>query len=305
MSRSRRVALLPRALACVCVAGCFADQGPATATATVTATDVSSSSSSDGVGTVFATTRGDTDGSTGDESTTELETTATELETTSSTTGDASTGDDSSTSTGCVEVLCYPDGDGDGVGVLTPEPTKHCETCPEGLSEAFDDCDDNDENLAPTLLEVCDGQDNDCDALVDEHSPENASCNGCVTYSGEYGELWFCAIGKSWHGAREYCMDLGESVDLAVLTGLDEHAYVADAVTPPPHAFWVGLADEVVEGEFGWVDGTPLDYEPWADGEPNNLQNEDCANLDIDSDGRLSDFDCDLELGFICKAPAR
>ena len=30
------------------------------------------------------------------------------------------------------------------------------------------------------------------------------------------------------------------------------------------------MTDQAVEGEFRWVDGTPLTFERWAPGEPNN-----------------------------------
>lgn len=37
-----------------------------------------------------------------------------------------------------------------------------------------------------------------------------------------------------------------------------------------PRHIWIGLTDEVVEGTFEWVDGTPLNYTNWNWQEPNN-----------------------------------
>ena len=284
--------------------GCFADQGPQGETAQTSEDPGSSTSTSSGDET--ATTRGGGETSESEGETTEAST-GTELETTGST-GDETTGDGGSSGTTCVEVLCFPDADGDGVGVSTSMPELFCNTCPEGLAEEVGDCDDDDDALSPALSEICDGQDNDCDELIDEYSPENASCDSCETFSGEYGELWFCGGGGdllTWHEAREACMALGPSVDLAVLTELAEHAAIGEVINTPPTLYWVGLADEVVEGSFGWVDGSLLDYWPWADGEPNNIGDEDCAGLDPNNDSLLSDFDCDTHLGYICKAPAR
>lgn len=41
---------------------------------------------------------------------------------------------------------------------------------------------------------------------------------------------------------------------------------------------WIGLTDENLEETFEWVNGDPLSYENWRDGEPNNFNNEDYVN---------------------------
>lgn len=63
----------------------------------------------------------------------------------------------------------YPeDGDGDGFGdpVLTVTSTG-CGV-PSGASLQANDCDDGDADIYPGALEVCDGEDNDCDTDIDE-----------------------------------------------------------------------------------------------------------------------------------------
>lgn len=41
---------------------------------------------------------------------------------------------------------------------------------------------------------------------------------------------------------------------------------------------WIGLTDEVEEGNWQWVTGEPLLFTAWAGGEPNNFGNEDYAH---------------------------
>ncbi|CAH1268604.1 CLEC4M [Branchiostoma lanceolatum] len=68
--------------------------------------------------------------------------------------------------------------------------------------------------------------------------------------------------------------------------------------------FWFGLVDERHEGNWEWIDGTPLaGYSAWSPGEPNNSGNEDCAQF---STSTWNDEECSsTSKKFICqKIPA-
>ena len=60
----------------------------------------------------------------------------------------------------------YGDSDGDGYGD-SATTTDACEA-PRGYVDDATDCDDGDAAVSPDASEVCDGVDNDCDALVDD-----------------------------------------------------------------------------------------------------------------------------------------
>ena len=65
-----------------------------------------------------------------------------------------------------VSTTYYADTDGDGFGDINNSMVA-C-TAPTGYVNNNADCDDNDANNYPGNTEVCDGQDNDCDGLIDE-----------------------------------------------------------------------------------------------------------------------------------------
>lgn len=66
-----------------------------------------------------------------------------------------------------IAVVGYIDADGDGFGSFAERITV-CDTLPEGYAQTSDDCDDSDTGTFPGAPELCDGEDNDCDAETDE-----------------------------------------------------------------------------------------------------------------------------------------
>ncbi len=55
--------------------------------------------------------------------------------------------------------------------------------------------------------------------------------------------------------------------------------------------FWIGLSDELLEGDFRWDSGDPVTYTSWAPGEPNNGPNgnEDWVWMNWNSAGQWND----------------
>jgi hypothetical protein len=73
----------------------------------------------------------------------------------------------------------------------------------------------------------------------------------------------------TWTAARQACANMG--------------GYLVTVTTPAENNFifnlwsdgWIGLTDEVVEGQWRWVNGEPYTWGNWNSGEPNNAGNED------------------------------
>jgi hypothetical protein len=72
-------------------------------------------------------------------------------------------------------------------------------------------------------------------------------------------------------------------------------------------AAWLGATDEQVEGQWVWVDGTPMRYSNWSPvgKQPNNKQGlEHYAVIWIAHDGKWSDQpnqSTELHPGFVCQ----
>ena len=60
---------------------------------------------------------------------------------------------------------------------------------------------------------------------------------------------------------------------------------------------WTGLNDREAEGEFTWVDGTPLDFERWSGGAP-APEGPDCV---ISSPEGWRDSPCEEPGAFVCR----
>jgi len=83
----------------------------------------------------------------------------------------------------------YPDSDGDGFGDPLGEPLQVCGTAvPAGRADNNADCDDNDTNINPSIAELCDNVDNDCDGEVDGTSATDAVTRWADADGDLYGD---------------------------------------------------------------------------------------------------------------------
>uniref|UniRef100_A0AAQ5XL32 Mannose receptor, C type 1b n=3 Tax=Amphiprion ocellaris TaxID=80972 RepID=A0AAQ5XL32_AMPOC len=106
---------------------------------------------------------------------------------------------------------------------------------------------------------------------------------------------------KTWFEARDYCRAIGGDL-------LSIHSAAELRVHYRGGKGWIGLHIADTNVGFVWSDGSPLNYQHWQEGEPNNLNNvEHCAEFLIhnwDEDGSWNDANCDLYNDWLCQIRA-
>ncbi|XP_068942367.1 macrophage mannose receptor 1 isoform X1 [Petaurus breviceps papuanus] len=106
---------------------------------------------------------------------------------------------------------------------------------------------------------------------------------------------------KTWFDARDFCRAIGG--DLASITGKEDQITLWQNIgTSNYHdVFWLGLTIANTDEGFTWSDGSPVAYENWSYGEPNNYGNiEFCGELKADPSMRWNDINCELLRNWIC-----
>ncbi|XP_017316719.1 CD209 antigen-like protein E [Ictalurus punctatus] len=104
---------------------------------------------------------------------------------------------------------------------------------------------------------------------------------------------------KSWTESRDYCRERG--ADLVIINSKEEQEFISKILGR--RKAWIGLNDRDREGEWKWVDGTPLNTEFWGQGEPNGAAREDCVIIRDYTDPvwNWSDYPCSRQFIWICE----
>ncbi|XP_029970822.1 macrophage mannose receptor 1-like isoform X2 [Salarias fasciatus] len=105
---------------------------------------------------------------------------------------------------------------------------------------------------------------------------------------------------KTWFEARDYCRAIGGDL-------LSIHSAIEQAVGRGGRA-WIGLHVPDSGSGYVWSDGTPLNFQHWMEGEPNNFNNaESCVEFTIynwDDSGSWNDAHCEGYNDWLCQIRA-
>ncbi|MFX0183436.1 MAG: lectin-like protein [Candidatus Hodarchaeota archaeon] len=97
-----------------------------------------------------------------------------------------------------------------------------------------------------------------------------------TTFNGH--EYQLINISKTWHEAKKDCEARGGH--LVTITSSKENEFVSNLAGS--FWIWIGLTDELNEGDWQWVTGESVTYDNWGLGEPNDASGEDYTEMHAD-----------------------
>ncbi len=200
--------------------------------------------------------------------------------------------------------LCYVDADDDGALPDDPQTAPimglRCNIVGHGGADTpRGDCDDNNPLVSPTVLENCDGIDQDCNGLVDD----NADCPCPVAAYGEHTYL-ICNSNVNWPDAKEACEQRGYHL-VKVDDAAENDWILSQAQQNGLNETWLGINDRDNERTFVWHDGSSDGYDGWNNNQPSNGNGQDCGEIHTRDDwaGTWNDESCGDRQDFICETP--
>ncbi|KAM4605239.1 macrophage mannose receptor 1b [Polymixia lowei] len=102
---------------------------------------------------------------------------------------------------------------------------------------------------------------------------------------------------KTWYEAKDYCRAIGGDL-------LSIHGH-ADLNLASHGKAWIGLSQPDPNSGWVWSDGSPFNFQHWAEDEPNNKNNvESCAEArmyHMERDGSWNDVHCDTYNDWLCQ----
>ncbi|XP_021096156.1 macrophage mannose receptor 1 isoform X3 [Heterocephalus glaber] len=108
---------------------------------------------------------------------------------------------------------------------------------------------------------------------------------------------------KTWFESRDFCRALGG--ELATIKSKEEQQTIWRLITSTGsyhELFWLGLTYGGTSEGFAWTDGSPVSYENWAYGEPNNYNNvEYCGEMKGDPNMSWNDINCEHLNNWVCQ----
>ncbi|XP_041636035.1 type-2 ice-structuring protein-like [Cheilinus undulatus] len=104
-----------------------------------------------------------------------------------------------------------------------------------------------------------------------------------------------------WHDAERHCASQGGH--LASVSSKRQYNQIRKMIKKKddwePIA-WIGGTDEHNEGRWKWTDGSPFKFKNWCFGEPSNMNNQDCLQMNYSGQKCWDDGACWVARPSVC-----
>ncbi|XP_046698937.1 CD209 antigen-like protein E isoform X2 [Silurus meridionalis] len=125
----------------------------------------------------------------------------------------------------------------------------------------------------------------------------NLCKQGCFSFKSSF--YYVSNEKKSWEESRQDCRDKG--ADLNIINSRDEQDAISKHISSNGPV-WIGLSDRDKEGEWKWVDASPLTIKFWGQWEPNGKEKENCVEVYKTSNSIVwNDKQCSEKRNWICE----
>ena len=123
--------------------------------------------------------------------------------------------------------------------------------------------------------------------------------------------MFLATAKKTWPMAKSSCEGL--SARMVTIKSAEENEFVKSTFLESTASVWIGLSDAESEGQWVWVDNTPLVYNKWEKRQPSGSHAENCAvigngvlwNGGPQFDGHWNDVNCTgFTKPYICEITA-
>jgi hypothetical protein len=170
----------------------------------------------------------------------------------------------------------------------------------EGLSDQWgsSDVEAADTSIEPDTHPAGETGESDADATAIDTRPPDPPDADCDAASDGGHTYLACRSFGNWNRARTTCASFA-GYHLVAIDDAAEQDFV-DKLLAGRGAAWIGLADDLSEGNYRWANGTTLgSYENWAPDEPHGESRpwEDCVVMQ--ANGFWYDEDCANNYNFI------
>ncbi|XP_043990703.1 macrophage mannose receptor 1-like [Gambusia affinis] len=98
--------------------------------------------------------------------------------------------------------------------------------------------------------------------------------------------------------ARASCK--AKHADLVTINSEAERVFLWKQISKLSASVWIGLTVDF-DKSFQWMDGSPVIYQMWDEGQPNFINSDENCVVMKASHGFWHDYNCGYEFGFICK----